>query len=135
MAFLQEQSSNTKSTSTRTNTNSTSFRVATSLLWWNVQRNRKQYSIRQSQCVSTSQPSTRQPTKWWQLFWRDGKPPAFGNPNTPQLHIHCAALADQDVTVAVRNMVTPSQTLDIDTDSLTTIFGDPWPDHPKQLSV
>lgn len=59
----------------------------------------------------------------------------FGNSNAPQLHIHCAAFADKDVTQAVRRLVTPAQSFEINTAGLWNIFGDPWPDNRKQFSI
>jgi hypothetical protein len=63
-------------------------------------------------------------------------PAAFGGGgNEPRLYIHCAAYSDQDVTNAVRSMVKPNQSLEIDTQKLIEAFGDPWPGNRKQFSV
>jgi len=59
----------------------------------------------------------------------------FGGGNAPRLNIHCAVWCDQDVTPAVRRMVKPDQTLEIDTGSLINHFGDPWPNNAKQFSI
>ena len=59
----------------------------------------------------------------------------FGNSSSPPLHIHCAAFSDQDITQAVRRLVSPSQSLEINTNELKGMFGDPWPDNRKQLSI
>ncbi len=59
----------------------------------------------------------------------------FGGGNAPRLNIICAAYCDQDVTQAVRRLVTPNQTLEIKTGDLTSLWGDPWPDNSKQFSI
>lgn len=61
--------------------------------------------------------------------------PSWNTGNAPPLHIHCAAFADQDVTHIVRRMVTPSQSVEFNTDDMVKYFGDPWPGNKKQFSV
>ncbi|KUJ23820.1 uncharacterized protein LY89DRAFT_776059 [Mollisia scopiformis] len=61
--------------------------------------------------------------------------PSWHTGNNPKLHIHCAAWSDQDVTHLIRRMVTPSQSIDFNTDDLGDHLGDPWPGAPKQFSI
>ncbi len=62
-------------------------------------------------------------------------PAALGGGNAPRLNIICAAYCDRDVTNAVRSLIKPGQILEVDTNKLVEMFGDPWPDNRKQFSV
>ncbi|KAH8663565.1 hypothetical protein BGZ60DRAFT_565614 [Tricladium varicosporioides] len=68
-----------------------------------------------------------------ETFTRQASP--YSSISTPTLIIHSAAYADKDVTEIVRRLVKGNQTLTLQTDSLNSIFGDPWPSHRKQFSI
>ncbi|KAH6681693.1 hypothetical protein B0J14DRAFT_576966 [Halenospora varia] len=70
-----------------------------------------------------------------ETFTRHASPYSSTSSSIPTLTIHSAAYADRDVTEIVRRMVKENQTLTLQTDSLNSIFGDPWLNHRKQFSL
>ena len=51
----------------------------------------------------------------------------------PPLHIYGAVFADKDVTLMVRRLVTPEQSLILKGDDLVVKFGDPWPEVERKM--